>query len=42
MAIILQAAFSKFIFLYNNYCILIQNSLKWVPNGPIDNKSVLV
>ena len=25
-----------------NFCILIQISLKFVPNGPIDNKSALV
>ena len=30
------------IFLFGNYCILIQMSLKFVPNAPTANKSVLV
>ena len=33
---------SKWIFLNENYCILIEISLKFVAEGPIDNESALV
>ena len=32
----------KHIFINENFCILIQISLKLVPKGPIDNKTALV
>ena len=32
----------KYIFMNGKFCILIRISLKFVPNGPIDNKSALV
>ena len=34
----LPFADNRFIFLYENYCIFLQNSLKFVPKGPINNK----
>ena len=33
---------SKFIFLFENCCILIQISLKFVPNSQIDNNPVMI
>ena len=33
---------SKCIFMNEKFCILIQISLKFVPKGPIDNKSALI
>ena len=42
MTAILQTAFSNAFFLNENVQIAIQFSLKFVPKGPIDNKSVLV
>ena len=44
MAAILQMTFSLFrcILVNEKFCILIQISLKFVPKGPIDNKSALV
>ena len=32
----------KFIFLYEKLCILIQNSLKFVPNCPLNNTPALI
>ena len=32
----------KFVFLRVNHCIWIQISLKFVPNGPVDNQIALV
>ena len=42
MAAILADDFFKCIFLNENYTILIQISLKFVPRSPIDNKPALV
>ena len=42
MAAILADDIFKCIFFNENTRILIQISLKFVPNGPIDNKSALV
>ena len=42
MAAILADDIFKHIFLNENVRIFIQISLKFVPKGPIDNKSVLV
>ena len=41
MAVILADNIFKCIFLNENVSILIQISLKFVPKGPIDNKSAL-
>ena len=37
-----MATIFKCFFLNENCCILIEISLKFVPNGPIDNKPALV
>ena len=42
MAVILAEDIFKCIFLNENVKISIKISLKFVPNGPIDNKSALV
>ena len=42
MAAILADNISKLIFLDEDCCIFIQISLKFVPRGPIDDKSALV
>ena len=42
MATISQTTFSSAFSRMKKICILIRNSLKLVPTGPIDNKSVLV
>ena len=39
MVNILQA---RFIFWHENFCILLQVSYEFVPNGPINKKTVLV
>ena len=38
----MQIIFLCWFFLYENCCIFINVSLKFVPNGPINNKLVLV
>ena len=42
MAAILADDILKCIFLNEKFCILVRNSLKFVPKGPIDNKWALV
>ena len=42
MAAISEDDISKCIFMNEKFCILIQISLKFVPKGPIDNKSALI
>ena len=41
-AVILADNIFKHIFMNEELCILISISLKFVPNGPINNKSALV
>ena len=42
MAAILQIAFSKYIFMHEKLCLLIQILLKFVPKYAVDNKSAMV
>ena len=42
MAAILQMIFCRGIFMNEKFCISIKISLKFVPEGPIDNNSALV
>ena len=42
MAAILADDLFKYLFMNEKVCILIRISLKFVPKGPIDNKSMLV
>ena len=42
MAAVLQTIFSDAFFMNEEFCILIQISLKFVPKGQIDYKSALV
>ena len=42
MAAIFQTTYSNYFFLYENWDIPIKISLKFVPNGSIDNKPALV
>ena len=37
-----MAGIFKCIFMNEKFCVFIQNSLKFVPKGPIDNKSMMV
>ena len=42
MALISQTLFSDAFFVNEKFCILIKISLKFVPEGPIDNNPALV
>ena len=42
MAAISQLIFSDAFFVNEKFCILIKNSPKFVPKGPIDNNAALV
>ena len=42
MVAISQKTFSNAVFINENFCVLIPISLKFIPKGPIDNKSSLV
>ena len=42
MAAILADDIFRYIFVNENFCILIEISLNFVPKGPIDNKTALV